>query len=166
MLSLRSATYLLTAVTLLAVGCAETRTYNVSVRNDASRPITVGVVKEGGPYEPQWASPEDIAIGSPHADEYGWDAVVIPPGKTGGFNRPLEGKFDSNSRAVLRVYAGSMMLSQILATGPGSPNRLDLPLSPGANAFRVVDLRGGIDAKPLEAPETPETSYRVMDTPR
>ena len=49
------------ALALALAGCAETRTYTVDVVNETRRPLTVGLVKEGGPYERQWASPEEAA---------------------------------------------------------------------------------------------------------
>ena len=46
----------------LSVGCAQTRTYQISLANQTHEPITFGLVKQGEPFEQQWASPEDAAI--------------------------------------------------------------------------------------------------------
>ena len=52
----------------------------------------------------------------------------------------MEGKFDKEKgRAYLRVYLGTPTLTEMLAIGKGSLSRLDLLLTPGANAFVVDD---------------------------
>ena len=128
---------ILTAAVLLGVlvGCAETRTYQVSVKNNTGDPITIGLVKEGEPFEPQWASPEDAAIDGYEPSPRMWAA--IPPGKTADTGS-VQGKFDQNAQAYLRVYQGSLNLSGILAISRGQPNRIDIPLHPGMNQFTVT----------------------------
>ena len=85
------------------------------------QPITFGLVKEGGPFEREWASPEDAAIAGAAPSSLMWGA--LEPGKKVGTG-PAKGKFDKGSRAVLRVYLGELKLEGILAASPGSPNHL------------------------------------------
>ena len=123
-------------------GCAQTRTYQVAVRNETSQPITLGFAKEeGGPYEPQWATPEQVAIESPSYSDRSWDSVVVPPGRT-GVAGPIEGKFDGSARAFLRVYEGELKLNDVLAVSRGSPRRVDVPLAAGKNALIVHEDAG------------------------
>jgi hypothetical protein len=121
---------------LFAAGCAKTQGYQVAVRNETPEPLTAGLVKEGGPYEPHWALPEDIAVETPADDGRGWDSAVVKPGDTGSAG-PVTGKFDDGSRAVLRVYSGARELDEVLAVSRGSPDRVDVPLRPGKNAIIV-----------------------------
>jgi hypothetical protein len=127
--------------TLLAVltGCARTESFDVTVRNGTKSPLTLALTKDGPPFEPVWASPEDLAIQSPTADErHGY--VVLPPGREGDVS--VQGKFDHGTRGYLRVYRGDLQVSDMNAIASSSPNRLDLPLSPGRNVFVIVESRG------------------------
>ena len=132
---------LLTTAALLAVGCAESRTFQIAVRNQTSGPITVGVAKDGGKYEPQWRSPEEAAVRTDSKDEGGWDSVVIAAGDTGSAG-PVSGDFSGNAIAMLRIYRGDLKLSDVLAISRGSPNRLDVPLEEGRNAIVVREEAG------------------------
>ena len=131
-------------------GCARTEQFDVSVRNDTRSPLTLALTKDGPPFEPLWASPEDLAIQSPRADEkHGY--VVLPPGKEGDVS--LQGKFDSGTRGYLRVYRGDLQISEMNAIHATSPNRLDLPLSPGRNVFVIVQSAGRLaEQRDGEAP--------------
>ena len=127
----------LIALAGLLTGCAQTRSYQVAVRNETAKPITVGFAKEeGGPFEPAWATPEEVAISSPSYAEHNWDSVQVPPGRT-GVAGPLAGKFDGNARAFLRVYAATGKLEDLIAISRSSPHRVDVLLSPGRNAIVV-----------------------------
>ena len=128
--------YVIALAGLLA-GCAQERTFQVAVRNETTQPITVGFAKEeGGPSEPAWATPEEIAIGTPSYAERSWDSVQVPPGRT-GVAGPIKGKFDGNARAFLRVYAATGKLEDLIAISRGSPHRADVLLSPGRNAIVI-----------------------------
>lgn len=137
---MRFALPLLTGL-LLSVGCAETRTFQIAVRNQTSNPITVGIAKEGGKYEPQWQAPEDAVVRTDGRDERGWDSIVIAPGDTGSAG-PVSGDFSGNAVAMLRVYAGDLKLSDVLAISRGSPNRVDIALEEGRNAIIIRDEAG------------------------
>src|SRR5829696_510314 len=90
---------------LPAGGCAETRTFQVAVRNETNRPLTLGLAKEGGKYEPQWQTPEQAAIHTDSKDERGWDSVVCPPGEVRSAG-PVKGDFGGKALATVRVYSG------------------------------------------------------------
>ena len=147
---------LLVALALVAAGvagCAQTRSYHVAVRNETSDSITVGFAKEnGGPFEAQWATPEQVAMQSPGDDGRGWDSVVVPPGKT-GVAGPLQGKFDGSAVAVLRVYGASGGLNDLLAMSRDSPRRVDVPLAPGRNALIVREEAGKLKVEHVQLPE-------------
>ena len=135
----------ITAVILLTLvlGCAQTRTFQVSLTNQTQSPITFGVVKHGEPFEPAWAPPEEIEARGGRASAENWGA--IPPGKT-AVSQELKGRFFSNTIAYLRVYQGKLDLAGIMAISRGEPNRLDIVLEPGANRFVVTDVNGHFEA--------------------
>ena len=140
---------------MLLVGCmGEKRTYSVSVKNDSSRPITLGLVKDAPPYNDEnWASPEDIAMSHSRVDDATW-GVAVPPGKTGTAG-PVDARFSSDGSAWLRVYAGQPALPEMLAVSHGSPNRLDIRLRQGENHFVVTGSGGALSyerAGPSTAP--------------
>ena len=136
---MKSRLFLILSILSVVTGCqsAQTRTYDISVRNETGKELTVWLAKDGGPYEAHWASPEEIARERPGGGDAYW-GIVIPAGKT-GFTGETTGKFDDDSRAYLRVYSDVKTLSQLLAVGRGSANRLDLPLQEGKNDFIVSD---------------------------
>jgi hypothetical protein len=116
----------------------------VGVRNDTTVALTLALTKDGPPFEPLWASPEQLAIQSPKADEQ-HSYLVLGPGKEGDVS--VTGKFDSNTRAYLRVYRGDLQISDMNSMGPTSPSRLDLPLQPGRNAFTIGEAGGRLVQK-------------------
>ncbi len=134
---------LLLPLLVASVGCmTEKRSYQVTVENKLSRPVTVWLVKEYGPMEDGWLSPEQIAtLANPPADDH-LPAVVLPPGRHAD-RGPINGSFDPvHGRAYLRVYSGTPTLTEMLAIGKGSLSRMDLLLQPGANAFEIDDDDG------------------------
>jgi hypothetical protein len=120
-------------------GCAQTRRYNVEVLNRTSDPITIGLAKEGGPFEGHLASPEELAVGTPASDENLWPSEVVPPGRI-GYTR-VEGKFDGRSELTLRVYGGKRTLSEILSIGRGSDDRVETALRPEPARNKLVVTR-------------------------
>lgn len=134
---------------LTACGCTSTRTdtFDVEIRNDTAGPVTLSLAKDGPPYEPTWATPEDVAIESPKRREE-WAGGpsgmgVVPPGKTASV-KGLTGRFDGGSSGFLRAYAGDLTISQMLSKSNGSPDRVDVPLAPGANRIVLVEKSGRI----------------------
>jgi hypothetical protein len=147
----RRPTFLIVLAGLLG-GCAQQRTYQVAVRNETPRPITVGFAKEeGGPFEPAWATPEEVAISTPSYAERNWDSVEVPPGRT-GVAGPLAGKFDGSARAFLRVYAATGKLEDLISISRSSPRRKDVLLSPGRNAIVVRQEDGRLVAERVQLP--------------
>jgi hypothetical protein len=137
---------------LLVVGCTPTYSFQVAVRNETKGPVTMGLVKEGGRGQPQWRTPESAAMGAEAGNERAWDSIVVPPGKT-GYAGPVKGKFENDSRAVLRVYAGDLDLSDVLAISRGSPNRADIALEEGRNAIIVKESGGRLVYDRVEVPQ-------------
>ena len=129
----------------LTVGCARTRTYDVTVRNGTHEPLTLGLVKEGGPYERNWAKPEQAAVREAQPSDVYWTAMQ--PGERRGIG-PVSGKFYRSADAVLRVYGGQLNLPGILAVDADAPNRIDIPLKPGKNVVTVIDRHGHFTAVP------------------
>ena len=126
---------------LLVIGCAKTQTYDISVKNDTSRPITLWLTKEGGGKPMKgWRSPEDLAINT-LADDEKVAGVIVEAGKTALSGR-VQGTFEPGTYASLRIYRGEQKFTGLLAISPGSPNRIDYPISPG-KTDRVVTDRSG-----------------------
>jgi hypothetical protein len=120
-------------------GCARTEKFEITVRNDTGGPVTIALTKDGPPFERVWAGPEDLAIESPKADEqHGY--LMLPAGKEGEV--AVAGKFDRGTRGYVRVYRGDLQISDMIAIGPVSPNRLDVPLRPGANRIVIGQSQG------------------------
>ncbi len=134
------------------VGCARTETFNITVRNDTKTPLTLALTKDGPPFERVWASPEDLAVESPKADEqHGY--VVLPAGREADVPA-VEGRFDGGTRGYLRVYRGDLGISDMNAISGASPNRIDLLLKPGVNRFVIAESAGRL----VEARETAATA--------
>jgi hypothetical protein len=137
------------AILMLAcalTGCTTTQTFDVSVKNQTSRPITVGFVKEGPPLEAHWAAPEDYASLPPSRQPARWGQVV-PDGKIVSIR--VQGKFDRGAAAFLRVYLDEHTADQLLAISRGTGGRVDLALRPGGdNRFvLMIDDHGTLTAK-------------------
>jgi hypothetical protein len=131
---------------LLVVGCEsiETRSYDVSLKNDSSKPVTIWLTKNGPKFEEGWKSPEDLAIESPKMNEK-IAGVVVQPGKTASTGN-VTGHFVPHVDAVLRVYLGQKDFNELLATNRESLDRTDVVLKPGVNRILVKDDGGGVSA--------------------
>jgi hypothetical protein len=147
-MKLRSLSVSLAALplSLVALACSDTttRVYSIDVKNVSSRTITIGPAKLGGPPEPHWYSPEDLAISAPKDTMVGW-GTVVPPGKTAYIDK-LTGEFSPGTSAVLRIYAGDMPLSDMLAISKDSRSRVDQRLEEGKSTYVVSDRGPYIDA--------------------
>ena len=135
----------------LAAGCssARTDTFDITVRNGTSQPLTLSLGKDGPPYEVAWATPEDLAIETPRRREE-WSKSpggmqVLAPGRVAEV-RGLTGRFEPAARGYLRAYAGDLNISQMLAKGAGSPDRVDVQLVPGPNDITIVSEGGQLKA--------------------
>jgi hypothetical protein len=134
----RSFVFVLFSLVGICGGCATQQTYDVTVTNRLSEPITVWMTKarpaKGGTYETGWMPPEVAAVGNVDpAQPLG--GVPVEPGQTA--HTTLTGTFSGDDLAVLRVY-DSVDMNMILAMNPGNADRLDLPLDPGKTDIDVV----------------------------
>lgn len=130
---------------VVLVGCAPKGTYEVEVRNDSTRPITLWLNKVGPPPEEGWYTPEEL-VKMP-IDQQRYDLAFVPPGRT-GYTGKLKGQFPEGTTAVLRVYEGEKEL-HALAEAPAS-SRSDYALQPGKNELVVVDRLGRLVIEPAE----------------
>src|SRR5215212_7474152 len=94
---LRAATVVASLV--VVGGCAPKATFDLSITNSTSGTVTVGVVKEGPPYERDLAGPEEWALESRIEALRPWGHVV-PPGRTMD-SGALTGAFPQGSAAYL-----------------------------------------------------------------
>ena len=126
---------------LFAVGCSSSQTFDVTVTDKLSDPITVWMTKEklaaNDETEPGWASPEQMAVGTTESQHVG--GVAIEPGDTG--HTTLKGHIGKDDVAVLRVYRASD-LNMILTLHRGSPDRIDIPLDPGPTDIDITKDKG------------------------
>jgi hypothetical protein len=139
---------------LSALGCQsyQTRTYDISVKNNSSGPVTVWLTKDGPPFEPGWLAPEDIATESPKQPVRMISGLVIAPGKE-AFTGPRKGRFEADTKAVLRIYSGQLNFDQLLASDQDDKRRIDTKLHPGVNDLVVTGEAGKIEVKePAGAP--------------
>jgi hypothetical protein len=126
---------------LLLAGCNPSqKSFQVSVHNDTSAPVTLWLTKDGPPVEEGWMSPEQLASDPEHAK---YDLAFVPPGKTGSTPN-LSGTFPEGTHAVIRVYKGERELYYILQDEKaGVGVRADYVLKPGDNQLAVVDAPDG-----------------------
>jgi hypothetical protein len=142
-----------------ATGCiTHNATYKLSVENKLTKPVTLWLVKDDGPEQPGWLTPEQVAETSPSTDDQLPD-VVVNPNETARIG-PLTGSFYGGSpRASLRIYGGTPTLTQMLAMGRGGLTRLDYVLQPGVNDIVIQEKsNGGIGAKKASAATQPSPS--------
>jgi hypothetical protein len=128
----------------LVLGCDQTRSYDVSLKNDSTKPVTIWLTKSGPKFEQGWKSPEDLAIESPKMNEK-IAGVVVPPGKTAATGN-VTGTFEPRVDAILRVYLGQKDFNELLATNRQSLDRTDVVLKPGTNRILVKDDGNGVSA--------------------
>ncbi len=144
---------MLLAAMLMLVGCTTTGRFTVGVVNETTDPLSVGLVKDGPPPERSWASPMQISINAPALSTNRW-GTLVPPGESAVIG-PQTGRFDRGVTAYLRVYRGNWSVQELLAIGPDSPNRLDVPLDNGESRWIIRDSPEGLVVSPAEkAPET------------
>ncbi len=133
----------------MTIGCQTSRQANISValHNASQQPVTVWLTKTGD-RDSAWLAPEDLALA---AKPDMINGIVIPPGKTGEIG-PVKGKFEPESVAILRVYAGQLDYDHLIATSVDSSLRVDVVLDNGLNRLEV---RPGVKLNVVPADETP-----------
>jgi len=138
----------------LGVGCASKQTFDVTVTNRLSEPITVWMTKEkpqpADNYEEGWMPPEVLAVGTTQSQRLG--GVAIEPGETG--HTLLKGTIANDDVAVLRVYR-AVDLNVILTLHRGNADRLDVPLDPGKTDIDIVKQNGQMTEVPHGAATMP-----------
>jgi hypothetical protein len=140
----------------MAAGClTRNATYKVSIENRLDKPVTLWLVKDNGPVQTGWLSPEDVAETAPESDDQLPD-VVVNSSETAKIG-PLIGSFYGNvPHASLRIYGGTPTLTRMLAMGRGGLTRYDLVLDPGMNYVVIEEkTNGGIGAKRSRTPPPP-----------
>jgi hypothetical protein len=133
-------------------GCTSTTNYSfdVNVTNKTSHPLTIGFTKTGPPFEPRWASPENLTEVLPRSRQPLTWGRLLGPGGTGQYH--LSGEFERGAYAVLRVYSGDRPFDELLAISRGTPGRIDLTLVPGnQNTFELEDEGGKLTSKLIRA---------------
>jgi hypothetical protein len=140
-MNLRTLAPLLLLTFAAACSTAHKRTYQVEVMNISSVPLSVGLVKTGGSVQEGFTAPEHVAINAPDLVSKKW-GTLVKPGQTRLIG-PAKGKFEPNSEAILRIYAGDLAVDQLIAYGRKDPGRLDIYIPPGASTF-VIDQRNGV----------------------
>ncbi len=116
------------------------RSFEISVKNETVRPISVGLVKNGPPTEEGWIAPHEVAMMAPQLTDRKW-GLVIEPGQTKVLG-PHSGKFQAGVQAILRIYAGTPTIEEMLSFSRGDPERLDIYLWPGKSGY-VIRYDGG-----------------------
>jgi|SRR5580700_8293324 hypothetical protein len=132
---------LITFLTLCTLGCAPQQTFDVTVTNKLSDPVTVWMTKakqpKNGSYEDGWMPPEMVAVGTTGSQHLG--GVAVEPGESA--HTVLKGTIASDDVAILRVYRATD-LNMMLTMHYGDPNRLDIPLGPGTTDIDIVKQNG------------------------
>jgi len=126
---------LLSLLLLPACTQVDKRTFEISLKNETVRPISVGLVKNGPPQEPGWIAPHEVAMMAPHLTDRKW-GWVIQPGETKLIG-PHSGKFEPGTQGILRIYAGTPTIEEMLAFSRDDPERLDIYLWPGKSGYVI-----------------------------
>ena len=98
--------------------------------------MTGGFIKHGPPFDPTWASPEEIFQNTPPSRQPDHWGRVVPPGQTISVHKG--GMMAPGADPVLRVYLDDHPLPDLLAISHGSGQRLDLGIRPTANNNFII----------------------------
>ncbi len=132
--------FILSLLLLPACTQYQKRSFEISVKNETVRPISVGLVKNGAPTEEGWIAPHQVAMMAPQLTDRKW-GLVIEPGQTKVIG-PHTGKFEQGVQAILRVYAGTPTIEEMLSFSRSDPERVDIYLWPGKSGY-VIRYDGG-----------------------
>jgi len=129
---------------MLAIGCSN-QTFEVKVANQTDQTLTVGIVKDGPPYEKHLAAPGEWAVDTQLEYLPPWGNPV-PPGRTID-SGAISGSFPSGTRCYLRIYRGQHSNAELIAISEPSFDRIDVILFPGLNEIVVEgDPKKGLKA--------------------
>jgi hypothetical protein len=130
---------------LLGGGCTPRASFEVTVVNQTMSPLTVGLVKDGPPFEREWATPDEVALRTGGPEGMAPWGHVVPAGRT--VDSPaVSGAFPEGTAAYLRLYRGERPNSELLAISSPSPDRAEVLLFPGWNEVVVTEDLKGIKA--------------------
>ena len=130
---------LLIALATMTVGCAPTRTFDVTVHNKTPQTVMLWLTKDGPPAEKGWWTSEQFVAQPEGTPSPG---IQLPPDKTADTGK-LKGKFPDGTHAILLVYRTGPA-----AAVPGGSEPLTIRLAPGKNELAVYDESGKLTAKP------------------
>lgn len=116
-------------------GCESTQSYQVTVVNKYSQPMTIVLTKDGPPMEKDWMPPEDIAMMKNAPADMVVNGITLQPSQR--VTQERTGKFEGGTHAMLRIYRGDINMKQMWGVSYGSPNRSDLTLHPGKNVIVI-----------------------------
>ncbi|HEV8290337.1 MAG TPA: hypothetical protein VGP94_00370 [Tepidisphaeraceae bacterium] len=136
---------------LLLPACTqyEKKTFEISVKNETARPLSLGLVKNGPPREQGWIAPHEVAMMAPQLSDRKW-GWVLQPGEARKFG-PYSGKFEPHVQAILRIYAGTPTIEELIAFSKEDPERLDIYLWPGKSGYLIRNFGGRLQYRVAEA---------------
>jgi hypothetical protein len=137
------------ALLLTLIGCSS-QTFEVIATNKTEQPLTIGIVKDGPPYDQAMASPGEWAVGTRLDALPPW-GNVLPPDRTIDSGK-VSSRFPEGTRAYLRVYRGQHSNAELIGISEPSFDRTDVLLFPGKNEFIIEnDPAKGLVAKRLHS---------------
>ena len=118
---------------MIAVGCAPTKTFDLTVHNQSDVPVMLWLTKDGPPAEKGWLTPEQFLAAPAEEPSPG---VRLEPQKTADTGK-VKGQFPDGTNAVLLIFRTSDAPS-VASSGP-----IALPLRPGRNELAVAKNEKG-----------------------
>ena len=129
---------LLIALAALAVGCAPTRTFDITVHNKTPETVMLWLTKDGPPAEKGWWTSEQFVAQPEGTPSPG---IQLPPDKSADTGK-VKGTFPQGTSALLLIYRTGPS-----AALPGGSEPLTIKLAPGRNELSVHDESGKLTAK-------------------
>lgn len=143
---------------LVGVGCSSSYRYEMQVINNTKRPLSVGPVLPGSQVVPGWTGPEHIAISAPQLMDQRWGATGAGPLLPGEALYLVREDTPFAQRGRLRVYDGDRTIKDLVSISDGDPDRVDILVFPGRNAFIINSSGGRLTAQPTPWQELPPRS--------
>jgi hypothetical protein len=142
--------HLLVLSLLLLPACTQyqKRSFEIYVKNETPRPISVGLVKNGPPTEEGWIAPHEVAVMAPQLSDRKW-GLVLNPGQSKTLG-PYTGQFQAGVQAILRIYVGTPTIDEMIAFSRSDPERLDIYLWPGKSGYVIRNAAGKLEYERAE----------------
>jgi hypothetical protein len=118
---------------MIAVGCAPTKSFDVTVRNQSDVPVMLWLTKDGPPAEKGWWTPEQFLEAPAEEPSPG---VRLEPQKTADTGK-VKGTFPDGTNAVLLIFRTSDA-PRVEGSGP-----IALRLRPGRNELVMAKNEQG-----------------------